>query len=50
MTGDTPPQRLSFMRKIDDVDFLRAFAGGRSSPLFVGEAKGVTAAARMSDW
>ena len=24
--------------------------GGRSSQLFDGEAKGVTAAARMSDW
>lgn len=50
MTGDMLPQRLSLMLKIGDVDFLRAFAVGRSSRLFDGDAKGVTAAARLSDW
>jgi hypothetical protein len=44
------PQRRCAVLKSDDADFLRAFAVGRSSRLFDGDAKGVTAAARLSDW
>jgi hypothetical protein len=50
MTGDMQRQRLSFMLKIGDRVFPRAFAGDRFSPLFDGDAEGATAAAHMSGW